>query len=317
MHEIIAMAVFITVLLLILGFHFLRTDQRTKRKEQLLARLMPEGDQPLRDGMRQYIDDNGSLDKFFGRFVDLSPLRRLIGDTGSTMPAARFVALSLLAGFILFILTGLFVHHLWSMLFAFAAGATAPFLYLLCRRKRREEALVEQLPDAIDMISRALRAGQSLDDALREVSRSFTSPIGDEIKRIHEETAMGLSFEAALRNFELRFSRVSDVKILCSAFVIQRETGGNLTKILDGLSHTIRERFRLRRQVQALTAEGRTSAAILGVLPLLFAGLTYLLRAEYISQLLVHPVGKQILLLAIALETLGFGIMLLLARVEA
>ena len=93
------------------------------------------------------------------------------------------------------------------------------------------------------MILRALRAGQGLDAALNEVARTFPPPIGSELGRVYEEMAMGVSFEQAIRGFEARFHRSSDVKILCAALLIQRETGGNLTTILDNMVHTIRQRL--------------------------------------------------------------------------
>jgi tight adherence protein B len=191
-----------------------------------------------------------------------------------------------------------------------------PFVYLVRRRKKREEALVQQVPDALDMIVRALRVGQSVDGALKEVGRVFAPPIGIEIRTIYEEMAMGLPFEKALDNFERRFPHVTDVKILCTAFTIQRETGGNLTRILQGLSTTIRERFTLKRQVRTLTAEGRTSAKILGILPLVFGGIVWILNSDYIRQLFVHPAGRKMLLYAAVSAILGFIFMRLMTKIE-
>lgn len=104
------------------------------------------------------------------------------------------------------------------------------------KKKRQEETLISQLPDAIEMISRALKAGQALDGAFQEVGRHFPNPVGREVKTIYDEMSMGLPFETAIRNFENRYSKAADVKILCAALIIQRETGGNLTAILDSLS---------------------------------------------------------------------------------
>jgi tight adherence protein B len=189
-------------------------------------------------------------------------------------------------------------------------------MVVLLRKKRRESALVAQLPDAIDAITRAIRAGQSVDSALMEVSRSLPAPVGTEVRTIYDEMAMGLAFETAIRNFEGRFPMVSDVKILCSAFIIQREAGGSLTHILQGLSTTIRERFKLKQQVHALTAEGRVTAIILAAIPLAFAFLTWLLNPTYISLLFVHPMGKMLLAGAICLEVMGFLIMRNMAKIE-
>ena len=128
---------------------------------------------------------------------------------------------------------------------------------------------------------------------------------------------MGLSFEAAIRGFQRRFHRITDVRMLCAALLIQRETGGNLTTILDSIAHTIRQRFTFHRQVRALSAEGRLSAIILGVLPIVFCTITWLVRPEYVRMLFTHPTGKKAILLALVLEAVGFALMFRLARVKA
>ncbi|MDY6852028.1 MAG: type II secretion system F family protein [Thermodesulfobacteriota bacterium] len=122
--------------------------------------------------------------------------------------------------------------------------------------------------------------------------------------------------ETALRNFEARFPNVADVKILCAAFIVQRETGGNLTMILEGLARAVRERFQLKRQVKALTAEGRITSLVLGVLPMAFAGITWILNPDYITILFSDPLGRRLLALAIALEIAGFTIMRLVSKIE-
>ncbi|MBL0731931.1 MAG: type II secretion system F family protein, partial [Desulfosarcina sp.] len=195
-------------------------------------------------------------------------------------------------------------------------GAAAPLFYFVYRRKKREDILVKQLPESIDMITRALKAGQSLDGALHEVGRSLPLPIGGEISTVYDEIAMGLPFESAIKNFEKRYPRIADIKILCTTFVIQRETGGNLTKILTGLATTIRERFKLKMQVKTLTAEGRVTSMILAMIPVAFALLTWFLNPKYISILFVHPMGKKILFFAFFLEGLGFYVMKRLSAIK-
>ena len=179
-------------------------------------------------------------------------------------PWSGFCSFSLGGGLFLALTVAFFSLNPLALLLALAGGGGIPSLYLMNLRRKRETALVKQLPDAIDMIVRALRAGQSVDQSLVEVGRGMPEPVGEEIHTIYDEMAMGLPFETALRNFERRFARLADVKILCAAFIVQRETGGNLTKILGGLADTIRERFKLRMQVRALTAEGRTTTWVLG-----------------------------------------------------
>jgi len=127
---------------------------------------------------------------------------------------------------------------------------------------------------------------------------------------------MGLPFETAIRNFEEKFPRLSDVKILCTAFIVQRETGGNLTGILQGLSKALRDRLKLRMEVRAMTAEGRTTALVIGLIPFVFGFITWLLSPSYINMLFHTSAGRKILLLALSLDVLGLYFMKKLVKVE-
>ena len=207
------------------------------------------------------------------------------------------------------------LHPLLLLLLA-ACAATGPVLLLRHALRRHERRLVEQLPHAIEMISRALKSGQGIDEAMRETGERLDAPMGREIRRIYEEISLGLSFQQAMRHFGARYSRIADVRMLCAAMIIQRETGGNLTKLLDGLSYTIHERFRLRGQVRALTAEGRLSAAILASLPLVFAGIAWAIRPDYVTILTQERLGRVMLSGAVTLEIIGFAAMFLLARID-
>jgi tight adherence protein B len=156
-----------------------------------------------------------------------------------------------------------------------------------------------------------------VDNALKEVARSSPPPLGAEIRTIYEEIALGIPFTAALENFEHRFNRLADVKLMTTAFIIQRETGGNLTRVLDNLANLIRERDTLKRQVRAMTAEGRSSAFILGVLPLVVGAFFWIVRPAYIKVLFTHPVGQKLLLAAVVLEISGFAVMCLMTRIDS
>jgi tight adherence protein B len=259
----------------------------------------------------------GAFEKLLGRFVDLRPLIRLLEDADVLISVGRLLVYCTAIGLGAFLLAGVALGSVIAMILALISGMAAPVGYLTFRRNKRETALVSQLPDAVDMISRGLRAGQGLDAALQEVARSFPAPVGTELKRIYEEMTMGMSFESAVRGFEMRFHRVTDVRMLCAALLIQRETGGNLTTILDNIAHTIRERFTFFRQVRALSAEGRLSATILGSLPILFCIIIWIVRPEHIRLLFTDPAGKKLIMLVIVLELAGFLVMFRLAKVKA
>jgi tight adherence protein B len=246
----------------------------------------------------------------------LAALESLVLAADVHVSLGRLLTLSLGIGILFIIPIMVILKNPFAVFAALAAGIALPFLYLVYRKKKREEALVEQLPDALDMIVRALKVGQSVDGALQEAARSFPSPIGPEIKTVYDEMAVGLPFEKAFRNFEKRFPRVPDVKILVTAFIIQRETGGNLTSVLDGVARTVRQRFQLKRQIRVLTAEGRTTALILGLLPVGFLVVAWIFNPNYIGLLFNHPLGKKLLLLAVLFEAAGFAVMRIMSRIK-
>ena len=183
---------------------------------------------------------------------------------------------------------------------------------------RRDEArLVAQLPDAVRTIARAIRAGQSVDAALYEAGRAAPDPAGREFLRVRDELALGVPFEDAVRSLADRHRGVLELRFLAAAFALQRRTGGSLGDLLEPLASTLAERVSLRREVRALTAEGRATAWVIGALPLAFLAITGVVRPEYASLLFTHPTGRLLLGTAIALEIAGFAAMRRMARVEA
>ena len=291
-------------------------DARSYQKEKRLRALAgPEDARPHGHLIRKPADTSRA-ESLLGALIDMGRLESLLLASDTPLSAERFLFLCLTTGGSLFVVLLFLFRNPFLALAFLALGALAPVFYLLRRKQKREEDLVRQLPEALDMIVRALRVGQSLDGAFRELGADFPPPLGAEVRTIYEEMAMGIPFESAVRNFELRFPKVADIKLFCTALIIQRETGGNLTRILDGLSRMIRERFTLRRQVRALTAEGRTSALILGLLPVGFIILTWLSNPEYLNTLFTTPVGHRLLFIAVLLEAFGFIVMRVMAKIE-
>jgi tight adherence protein B len=318
MTQFIGMITFLVVTLFVLSVYYLVKDKQELKRRKLVKKLIDDGGPKQREESRLREEKaRTALENVAARFVDLAVLESLLLSAEIPLSLERFLTLSLALGVLLLLPALALCRHPFFMLLFGGAGIILPFAYLVYRRRRREQALVQQLPDALDMIVRALRVGQSVDGALQEVARSVPPPFGAEMRTVYEEMAMGLPFDTALRNFERRFPSVPDVKIFCTAFVIQRDTGGNLTRILEALAKTIRERFSLNRQVKALTAEGRTTSIILGILPLVFVGITWLLNPGYIGLLFAHPLGKKLLLLALILEAAGFVVMRLMSRIDA
>lgn len=172
--------------------------------------------------------------------------------------------------------------------------ASLPFFWLMHRRRRRIDQFVESMPEAVELVSRALRAGHGLASGLRLVAEEMKGPIADEFNRIFEEQNLGIPIELALRNMADRIP-VMDVRFFVIAVVIQRSTGGDLAEVLDKIGRLIRQRFELRGHVKSLTAEGRLSGVVLLAMPPAMLGLLYFLNRDYISVLFTNPVGVKML----------------------
>ena len=308
MKILILTIVFLIVFFLILSIYYMDIDRRAAKKEKFLKKLA-YGRGKSADRTAAGYEKTGIMEKVLSNLIDIALIESLLVSADSSISVGRFLSISLGMG-VFFILPPLLLMRNPFIMFLFLIfGALLPSFYYIYRKNKHEETLIKQLPEAIDMITRSLKAGQSLDRALHEVSLRMPAPIGTEISGIYDEITMGIPFETAIKNFENRYPKIADIKILCTTFIIQRETGGNLTKILGGLSKTIRNRFKLKMQVKALTAEGRITSLILGLLPVAVAGIIWFLNPKYISILFVHPLGKKILLVALFLEVIGFYIM--------
>ena len=185
------------------------------------------------------------------------------------------------------------------------AGAVSPYLYARRRARKRLGDFEAQLPDAIDLIGRAIRAGHPLSAGLKMVADETKPPIAGEFRRVFEEQRFGLGFEESMYALADRVPIV-DTRILITAILVQREVGGNLAEILDNLAYVIRERFKIRRQLRVITAQGRMSGYVLAVLPIAVGFAIFLLNREYVLLLFTHPLGKVLLVAAIVFQILGY-----------
>ena len=184
--------------------------------------------------------------------------------------------------------------------------AVAPYLYLTVAVSSRIKRFGLQFPDALDLLSSSVKSGQALNAAIQNVAEEMPDPVGDEFKIISDELTFGVEMADALRHLSHRLD-TSDVQFFCTALLIQKETGGNLSEVLDGLQKTIRERFRILRQVKVLTAQGRLSGWVVGLLPIALGGVIYLCNPEYMAQLFTDT-GKKLLIVALALQMVGMFI---------
>ncbi len=183
-----------------------------------------------------------------------------------------------------------------------------PLLWMLFRRKRRFNKFAQQLPDAMELIARALRAGHSLASGFSLVADEMTAPIGKEFGRVFEEQNLGIAIDEALETMTRRIPNL-DLRFFATAVILQRQTGGDLAEILDKIGNLVRERFKIYGQVQALTGEGRLSGLVLMALPPLLFLAVYRLNPEYEMSLFRDDLGKKMLVGAVVMQILG-GLMI-------
>jgi tight adherence protein B len=183
-------------------------------------------------------------------------------------------------------------------------GLVLPHKILAGKAKKRLKKFEKQLPDALELMSRGLKAGHAFASGLQLVAEEMADPIGGEFFKTFKEYNHGLDLNTALLNLCRRVD-LRDLRFFTTAVMIQRETGGNLSEILDKIAALIRERFKLRNQIQALTAEGRLSGLILVLLPPVTALGLFYLNPNYILLLVNHPLGRMMTIAALFFQTLG------------
>lgn len=194
-----------------------------------------------------------------------------------------------------------------SVLMALPIGllmGSAPFLFVFYKRNKRLDRFQEGLPEALDLMVSALRAGHSLVAALGSVARECADPIGYEFRTCFEEQNYGLELKTALDNMIARVP-IQDLKIVSTAIMIQKESGGNLAEVLDKTAHVIRERFRLKRQIQVHTAQGRMTGIVLTLLPVVLAVALYFINPDMMSILWKRAIGIKLLYTAGAMIIVG------------
>jgi tight adherence protein B len=177
----------------------------------------------------------------------------------------------------------------------FATGGALPTFRLFAARSRRSRQISEQLPSALDMLARSLRAGHSLTSAFKLVATEMPGPINLEFARAYEQQNLGVSFYRAVQQMTTRVPGNSDLNIFAVSVIVQKETGGNLVEMLEKLADTIRARYQFFGKLAALTAEGQMSGLVLGALPIATAVFLMFVNIGYISQLVTKPLGRAIL----------------------
>ena len=276
------------------------------RKRELHRRLSAEtrsdgGSHAMRPLLLQ-VQTTG-LPGFLNQFPPIQAMQRRVAQAFPEMPLARFLLIDAFLGLISLALGGLMSGAL-SAIIAGGLAAYLPFLLVSIRRNRRQKRITQQLPEALDFLSRVLRAGQSFSTGLQMMSDELPQPLAGEFRRCYDQHSLGQPLEEGLREMALRLDS-PDVAFFATAVVIQRQSGGDMAEVLKNISNMIRQRLRLQQSVRAKTAEGRFTGYIMVAFPVVMFFIAWTLNPSYGNVLLQTRQGHILLGIAFGLQMLG------------
>jgi len=246
-------------------------------------------------GMDQFLSGTGG-GKSIARIIEQSGVR--------TTPSAVLM-LSLLAAAAVGAISFVLIPQRFAPLVGAAFAAFAPWGWLLHRRSRRLKRFEETFPEALDLLARAIRAGHAFQTALGMVADELPDPVGPEFRKTFDQQNFGLPLRDAMNEMAARIG-ILDVRFFVTAVLIQRDTGGNLSEILENLAHVVRERFKIRRQVRVHTAHGRFTGYVLLALPAALGIALTFINPEHMEVLFRERMGQTMLLGAVVMQTIGF-----------
>jgi tight adherence protein B len=306
---LIGVLAFTAVAVLEALFYTLRffTDRRKDELKRRLSSLgTSEGKGAVTGLLRKgKLSANPAIDALLRSLSLSARLESILEQTELEMTVAGLLGYCGAGAFLGLILGLLSDGGLLSVILVLLFGGL-PFMFVLFMRSRRSKKLSEQLPDALEMMARSLRAGHALSSAFKMVATEMPTPVSVEFGRAFESQELGLPFEKAVADMTKRAPENQDLKIFALSVIVQKETGGNLVEIIEKIADTVRARYRFQGKLAGLTAEGRMSSYIVGALP--FLTLVFMLFANrpYVMPLFTTEAGHYILGAALFMWTLGF-----------
>jgi tight adherence protein B len=278
--------------------------QRVARRLQMMSGSQGRTGERISILKQRRFSRHDRFDRLLHRLALAHSIDRLLLQSGTRWSVEQF---AFCCGAVL--LVGFFMVARWPLPLVFQVAivlsfALLPFLRVRRARIKRLVRIEEQLPEATDFIARALRAGHSFTNVLQIVGNELPEPLSGEFRIVREEINYGVPMSEALHNMADRIP-LTDLRYLIIAVLIQRETGGNLAEILTNISHIIRSRLKLAAHVRVLSAEGRMSAWILGLLPFAITGMLVLVNPTYVQVLWTDPSGIRLLWYGLGMIAVG------------
>jgi tight adherence protein B len=295
------------------------TEQRRVRLQQRLADALLHSasteDVDVQLARQELMSEIPLMNRALLEVPIAARLKRMLDQADLHITVTRLVMFAAMAA----MLAGLAVSMLTAVIIviipaALVAGAM-PFVHVWWKRRKRLNLFLEQLPDSLELMSRALQAGHAFAESLHMISTEMPDPVATEFRKTYEEQNLGLSLKLALENLAARVPLL-DLKMCITAIMIQRETGGNLAEILEKVAHTIRERFRIMEDLKTLTTSSRMSAWILCGLPIFVALAVTVMNPDYMSVLWKDPRGHYLIAAAMGLQLTGMLVIRKILRIK-
>ena len=307
-----ALLVFVVVSSLVYGVgvyatrlpEILANRRMARRLDEVSKRAEGDDDQPQASFIREKkAGPLPALDKAFGGAN--SSLARLIEQSGVVVAPSTIILASMMLALACSVVALALFKQPFAWPLAAVAGAMMPWLWLRYRRSQRMKRFEEQFPEALDLLSRAIRAGHAFQTAMGMCADELPAPVGAEFRKSFDQQNFGLPLKETLHELTERVP-ILDVKFFVTAVLIQRETGGNLAEILDNLAHVVRERFKILRQVRVHTAHGRFTGYVLMALPAALGIVLNFINPEHMDLLFRERMGQMMILGAIVMQTIGY-----------
>jgi len=310
---LIAIGVFILAAAVVVGLYYAATKVPTllverrvnARMADVAKHLTPEPGLGF-DLVKRHKD--GAMPAIDRAMAETGPgtwVAKLLDQADSKVGVSTVLLSSLLLGAAVAFTATALLRNAIGVVPGFLMGASVPFVILLRKRSVRLRRFEEQFPEALDLLSRAIKAGHAFQTAMGMVAEEGAEPMGPEFRKAFEEQNYGLPLKDALNNMAIRMPLI-DVRFFATAVLIQRETGGNLSEILDNLAYVVRERFKILRQVRVYTAHGRMTGYVLLALPAFLAIALMFINPEHMHVLFTERAGKMMVAATVVLQTVGY-----------
>lgn len=320
LYFVFATLIFVAVVLLIEGVYVAWNSSKGPEAQRLMRRVQAMSSATADKAVvsitkKRAASASPTLERLVAMLPHGARIERLLAQSGKPWTVGGFAAGSLASAMAAWTAAAWFALPFPLQLASAAAALALPFQVVLHARNKRLIQIEKQLPDALDLMGRALRAGHAFPTALKMVGDEMKAPIGVEFATAFDEVNFGVSMGDALMGMANRVDS-TDLRYFVVAVLIQRETGGNLSELLDSISKIIRERLKLLGQVRVLSAEGRMSAWVLGLLPFGAAGVIQLTNPKFLAVLFTDPAGQKMVGFAMFMMVLGFFVMRKIIRIR-